>query len=117
MKNNLLFYPICNFRGERHAFDNAKFDDIINSLRNEKDIKIIHSEGDVEYKADLLNDWDDTAEDWLVKECSNIIKETDIDEKFVKGHWCIAVPDDVVYCLNVKNLHTSKQFSIFAALN
>ena len=104
MKNNYLFYPVGKFSEERHRFDDTKFDDIINALRNEKDITILHTDVDVEYEADLFNDWDDMAEEWLVKECGDIIKGTDINEKFVKEHWCIAVPDDVVYCLNVKKL-------------
>ena len=107
MKNNYLFYPVGKFSEERHRFDDAKFDDIIDALRNEKDITTLHTDVDVEYEADLLNDWDDMAEDWLIDEGKKIIKGTDIDEGFIKEHWCIAVPDDVVYCLNVKNLVNS----------
>lgn len=99
MKNNYLFYPVSQFDEERYEFDDSSDDAIIDALRNEQDIKIIQTDTDVEYEADLFNDWDDCAEDWLIDECSAIIEGYDIDSDFVKSHWCVAVTDNVAKAL------------------
>ena len=80
MKNNYLFYPVSKFDEERYVFDDLNDDAIIDALRNEQDIKIIQTDSDVEYEADLFNDYD-------------------IDADFVKSHWCVAVTDNVVKAL------------------
>lgn len=99
MKNNYLFYPVGKFSKERHVFDDSSDGKIIDALRNEQDIKIIQTDNDVEYEADLFNDWDNYAEDWVIDECTTIIEGYDIDAKFVKNHWCVAVTDNVVKAL------------------
>lgn len=103
MKTNFLFYPVSVessdnvwFDFHRHQFDTSNDSEIVEALSNVKDkIKIIRTDKNVEYEADLFNDWDDYVEDWLIQELQEVSKEHDLDEKFIKGSWCIAVSDNV----------------------
>lgn len=80
----------------RHQFNTSKDNEIVETLSEVKDkIKIVRTDNDVEYEADLFNDWDDYVEDWLLQELQEVSKEHNLDEEFIKAHWCIAVNDNV----------------------
>lgn len=103
MKTNFLFYPVSVKSSDnvcfdflRHQFDTSEDDEIVETLSNVKDkIKIVRTDKNVEYEADLFNDWDDYVEDWLIQELQEVTKEHNLDEKFIKASWCIAVNDNV----------------------
>ena len=103
MKTNFLFYPVSAKNGNnvwqeyhRHQFDTSNDNEIVETLSEVKDkIKIVRTDKDVEYEADLFNDWDDYVEDWLIQELQEVSKEHNLDEEFIKAHWCIAVSDNV----------------------
>ena len=100
---NFLFYPVSTKNGNnawqefhRHQFDTSNDSEIVETLSEVKDkIRIVRTDKDVEYEADLFNDWDDYVDDCLIQELQETAKELNVDEEFVKEHWCIAVSDNV----------------------
>ena len=103
-----MWYPMD---WERHVFDefihveSEKIAARVMELQNEypKDAQDItftpwgeHEVfSDADYDADLFNDWDDNAEQWLIDECRGLIegKCKELTEEFVKAHWCVAVTE------------------------
>lgn len=106
----LMFYPIDWMR---HVFDDyshtetagivSKVEELKREYPNQgDDIKIIpwgecENWNDADYDADLFNDWDDSAEEWLVDECNAMITDNalELTEDYIKAHWCVAVSEDV----------------------
>lgn len=103
MKKNFLFYPVSAKNNNnawqefhRHQFDTSNDSEIVEALSEVKgETKIVRTDNDVEYEADLFNDWDDYAEGWLISELTEIVEKHNLGEEFVKEHWCIAVSDNV----------------------
>lgn len=98
----LMFYPID---WERHIFDNMTSNEIINFVkeRGVEDVRFVEW-GDItdwdwseaNYDADLFNDWDDTEDEDVEKECRELCKHLKLDKKMVKGHWCYPVTKNMV---------------------
>lgn len=98
----LMFYPI---KWERHNFDYMTNDEIIKFVKEHgiDDVKFVPwgtitdwDWSDINYDADLFNDWDDDAEEYLIKECENLIKDTDLSKNFIFNHWCYPVTENFV---------------------
>lgn len=102
IKVYLMFYPI---NWNRHDFDYMQTPEIINTIkeRGTDDVKFVpwceiteDQWEEVWYDADLFNDWDDFADDYVIEDCQKLIRGTELTEQYIKEHWCMVVTKDTM---------------------
>ena len=104
----LMFYPID---WQRHVFDNYDHTESEGIAERVKELQREYPNDshditftpwgeyaeciDAYCDADLFNVWDDDAEDWLIKECEEMIRDNSLDltKGFIMEHWCVPITD------------------------
>ncbi len=98
----LMFYPID---WERHTFEDMTSNEIIDFVKKHGTDNVKFAKwgdvtdwdwSDANYDADLFNDWDDTEDEDVEKECRELCKHLKLDKKMVKEHWCYPVTKNMV---------------------
>lgn len=94
----LMFYPIG---WERHTFDFMSTDEITDFVKKHsaEEVKFVpwgDNLPDADYDADLFNDYDDMAEDYLIADCKKLCKEKNLTKDFIMNHWCYPVKEDTM---------------------
>lgn len=93
----LMFYPI---NWHRHTFEGMSNTEIINFVKKRgiDDVRFVEwcyvndfDWSEIDYDVDLLNDYDDTADTYIIKDCKNICKGKNLRKDFIMNHWCYAV--------------------------
>lgn len=98
----IMFYPID---WERYIFEGMPKDEIIKFVKEHgiNDVKFVtwndmvdwdwvdYDWDELYYYIDLFNDWDDTEDEDVEKECREMCECLKLDEKMVKDHWCYPV--------------------------
>lgn len=98
----LMFYPI---NWERHIFDNMSTSEIISFVKKHgiEDVRFVPwgsindwDWSEVNYDADLFNDYDDKADDYIIKDCKKLCKGKNLRKNFIINHWCYPVTKNTV---------------------
>lgn len=98
----LMFYPI---NWERHIFDNMSTSEIISFVKEHgiEDVRFVPwcsindwDWSEVNYDADLFNDYDDKADDYIIKDCKKLCKGKNLRKNFIINHWCYPVSKNTV---------------------
>ena len=98
----LMFYPID---WGRHTFETMTSNSIIDFVKKNgvEEVKFVHwgdisdwDFSDANYDTDLFNDWDDTEDEDVEKECREMCEYLKLDEKMVKDHWCYPVTKNMM---------------------
>lgn len=98
----LMFYPID---WQRHTFDSMSTSEIISFVKEHgiEDVRfvewgyLIDSDwSEINYDADLFNDYDDMAEDYVIKECKKLCKGKNLRKNFIMNHWCYPVTKNMM---------------------
>jgi len=93
----LMFYPID---WQRHTFDDMSTSEIISFVKERgiEDVRFVPwcsitdwDWSEVNYDADLFNDYDDMAEDYVIKDCKKLCKDKNLKKNFIMNHWCYPV--------------------------
>lgn len=112
----LMFYPIS---WERHRFDDMTPTEVIadvvslgaGSVRFVDWCEVSEWNNDeIGYEQDCFNDWDDLIEDDFREEMLKKIEKRDIDEQFVKKHWCYAVTKEMADAILQNSNEISPKF-------
>lgn len=98
----LMFYPID---WQRHTFDDMSTAEIIDFVKKHgiEDVRFVSwcsindwDWSEVNYDADLFNDYDDKADDYIIKDCKKLCKGKNIRKDFIINHWCYPVTKNTV---------------------
>jgi hypothetical protein len=98
----LMFYPID---WERHTFEDMTSNEIINFVKEHgtEDVRFVEwgytIDGDlseIDYDADLFNDYDDLADPYVIKDCKKLSKDKNLKKDFIMNHWCYPVTKNMV---------------------
>ena len=98
----LMFYPID---WERHTFDFMSTDEIINFVKEHgvEDVRFVEwgytadgNMSEIDYDADLFNDYDDLADPYVIKDCKKLCKGKNLEKDFIMNHWCYPVTKNMV---------------------
>lgn len=93
----LMFYPMD---WERHIFDVMSTSEIITFAKEHgiEDVRFVEwgylvgsDWSEIYYDVDLLNDYDDDADTYVIKDCKKICKGKNLRKDFIMSHWCYAV--------------------------
>ena len=93
----LMFYPI---KWERHIFDGMSTSEIISFVKEHgiEDVRFVEwgylvdsDWSEIDYDADLFNDYDDMADDYIIKDCKKLCKGKNLRKNFIMDHWCYPV--------------------------
>lgn len=93
----LMFYPMD---WQRHTFDGMSTSEIISFVKEHgiEDVRfvewgyLIDSDwSEIYYDADLFNDYDDMADDYVIKDCKKLCKGKKLRKDFIMNHWCYPV--------------------------